>query len=90
LNLFTTAREWTVSLDSNTELSRGPVEVKPAGITGQVLAELNVGLHPKDAILLNGLGSKFQGDYLVTGVTHRWDLQKGFRTEFTVERGNSR
>lgn len=34
-------------------------------------------------VSVSGIGDRFSGDYLVTGVTHTWNLQ-GYRTNFSV------
>ena len=48
-------------------------------------AEMAVG----SALTLNRVGKLFEGDgYVVTELTHRFDLQNGFRTAFVAERGS--
>ena len=37
-------------------------------------------------LALSGLGGMFNGDYYVSRTRHTYDLQRGFRTEFDVER----
>ena len=86
LDLFRSAREWEVSLESNTDISKGPIELKNTGLSGHVVAEFNALLHTKDHIRLIGISSKFSGDYSVTSVTQLWDQQKGSRTDFTIVR----
>jgi len=43
-------------------------------------------LCPGARVDLQGLGPLFTGAYGVNDVIHRFDLQRGLRTEFTVER----
>ena len=86
LDLFVSAREWEVSLESSTDISKGFNGLKGTGLSGHVIAEFNAMLHVKDLVKLNGISSKFRGDYSVTRVTQLLDQQKGPRTDFTIER----
>jgi hypothetical protein len=86
LDLFVSAREWEVSLESNTDISKGLIGLKSTGLSSHVIAEFNAMLHVKDLVRLSGISSKFRGDYSVTRVTQLLDQQKGPRTEFTIER----
>jgi len=45
-------------------------------------------LHVGSKVELVDLGPWFAGTYLVTAVTHRFDQQEGFRTEFEAQRPN--
>jgi hypothetical protein len=86
LDIIGNSREWEVSLGSNTDISQGFIELQSTGLSGHVVAEFNARLHIKDLVRLNGISSKFSGDYSVTSVTQLWDQQKGARTDFTLER----
>ena len=86
LDLFRSAREWEVSLETNTDISKEPIGLKRTVLSGHVVAEFNALLHTKDHVRLNGISPKFGGDYSVTRVTQLWDQQKGARTDFTIER----
>ena len=83
---YASVREWEVSLESNTNISKGSIEFKSTRLSGHVVAELNPMLHIKDHVILNNIGSQFSGDYFVTGVTQLWDQKKGGCTDFTIER----
>jgi uncharacterized protein len=45
-------------------------------------------LHVGSKVELVDLGPWFAGTYLITAVTHRFDQQEGFRTEFEAQRPN--
>jgi len=49
-------------------------------------ADANTRLRPGARVNLQGLGPLFNGAYGVNDVIHRFDTQRGLRTEFTVER----
>jgi phage protein D len=57
-----------------------------AFVRGAGVAETSAGLKVGAAVHLAGLGDLFSGDYDVTAVFHRFDAEKGLRTEFEVER----
>jgi phage protein D len=55
-------------------------------VMGTGEADANPRLCPGARVDLQGLGPLFSGAYGVNDVIHRFDLQRGLRTEFTVER----
>lgn len=55
-------------------------------VRGTGEADANPRLCPGARVDLQGLGPLFNGAYGVNDVIHRFDLQRGLRTEFTVER----
>lgn len=52
-------------------------------IRGRMVVEGQADLKPFDRIKVNGVGERFNGDLLVSGVTHRVD-QDGWRTELRI------
>jgi hypothetical protein len=81
--------EITISLETQTNKSKELIKFKNTRLHGHGTAEPNTMLHPEDHIMIKNLGSKFTGDYAVLKVTHLYDLQQGFRTEFLIERSVS-
>ena len=55
-------------------------------VTGRGVAEASVNLRVGRRVNLKELGPLFSGKYTVTAVCHRFDSEKGIRTEFDVER----
>lgn len=54
--------------------------VRATGVT-----EGNPGLRVGVHLRLSGLGGRFDNEYYVAGTRHRFDLEEGYRTEFTAE-----
>lgn len=55
-------------------------------VTGSGLADGDARLRVGARIKLSGLGSLFDGQYVIVQVRHTYDLANGFRSEFDVER----
>ena len=55
-------------------------------VTGRGVADAKMGLRVGHRVDLKGLGPLFSGKYSVTAVRHRFDGERGIRTEFEVER----
>lgn len=55
-------------------------------LVGHGVAETSADLRVGAMVILEGLGDLFSGQYYVSGVTHRFDAERGWRTEFTAER----
>jgi Bacteriophage probable baseplate hub protein len=55
-------------------------------VVGRGVAETSPDLRVGAEVLLEGLGGPFSGEYYVSRVTHRFDSERGWRTEFTAER----
>ena len=55
-------------------------------ITGEASCFGEPGLKPGQQVQLNGLGQIFSGQYFVTSVTHRYDSDGEYRTDFKVKR----
>lgn len=54
--------------------------------TGEGLCDGNPKLQVGKILKLEGLGTQFSGNYLVTATTHRYTRWSGYQTEFTVRR----
>jgi phage protein D len=55
-------------------------------VTGRGVADASSGLRVGHQVDLKELGPMFSGKYTVTAVRHRFDGERGIRTEFDVER----
>jgi phage protein D len=55
-------------------------------VTGRGTAEADAALRVGAAVELQGLGPIFSGRYVLAEVRHRYDQEKGMRTEFLAER----
>ena len=55
-------------------------------ITGECEAIGRTDLRPGIVVKLEGLGSRFSGQYYITATTHRFSPRSGYRTTFTVRR----
>jgi phage protein D len=55
-------------------------------VAGRGVAETKPGLRAGAKLRLAGLGPLFEGDFYLAAVTHRFDGEKGLRTEIAVER----
>jgi len=55
-------------------------------VTGRGVAEGDARLRVGTRLTLSGLGALFDGKYYVTRVRHTFDMVRGFRTAFAVER----
>ena len=55
-------------------------------VVGRGTAETDIKLRVGSYVELQGLGPLFNGKYYVTEVKHMFDMRRGLRTEFTVER----
>ena len=54
-------------------------------VVARGLAEGNPNLRVGTALTLKGLGPRFSNDYYTTATIHRFDIAKGYETEFTAE-----
>jgi phage protein D len=55
-------------------------------VTGTGTCEGNVAVRVGARVSLRGVGAVFNGDYRVVRACHRWDLVRGYETDFDVER----
>jgi phage protein D len=55
-------------------------------LVGYGLAETSADLRAGAKLILEGLGDLFSGEYYVSEAAHRFDAERGWRTEFTAER----
>lgn len=55
-------------------------------VCGRGTASVHGALHAGGRVDLVGLGPLFSGEYGINDVTHRFDANRGLRTDFTVER----
>lgn len=55
-------------------------------VVGRGIAETDTALKVGAAVRLQGLGTLFSGQYVLSEVRHRFDEAQGLRTEFTAER----
>ena len=55
-------------------------------LCGRGLADGDARLRAGTHLTLNGLGPLFEGEYYVTEVAHMFDVENGYRTQFSVER----
>ena len=58
-------------------------------ITGEGSCLGNAKLQAGKVIEITGVGTKFSGLYYVTGTTHRYAVDRGYRTQFTVGRNTT-
>lgn len=54
-------------------------------VTIEATAEGNPGLRVGTNVKLMGIGPRFENTYFVTRACHRWDLLRGYETDFTAE-----
>lgn len=57
--------------------------------TGEGICDGNPQLQVGKTLKLEGLGTQFTGNYLVTATTHRYTRWSGYQTEFTVRRSTT-
>ncbi|WP_420328416.1 phage late control D family protein [Mameliella sp.] len=55
-------------------------------VSGDGIAEGDSRISVGSALTFQGLGPMFDGDFTVTSVRHVFDLERGYQTEFSVER----
>jgi hypothetical protein len=68
------------------ELREASMSLVAGILNGQAVAVFNGLLRPGDKITIIGIATRFAGSYTVQDVTHSFDTQAGYRTEFYVSK----
>jgi phage protein D len=98
VGLATTSREFgrtayavidqgAISPQEAQTIAQGQINRMALGyITGDGACQGNPELRMGQVIRIAGVGQRFSGDYYVTATTHRYEVEEGYRTEFSFRR----
>lgn len=78
------AKSWSITLGQT--LREAALDLAGGTVGGDAVAEANGLLHVGDMVTLQAVLPRFAGTYTVTEVRHLFDLQRGLRTGFSVNR----